>query len=64
MNGMSSKPNVLLRSGPADGQVMHAQALGEAMQVEDVGGGAVTYVDTDELEERDGILLRVYEPGQ
>jgi hypothetical protein len=55
---------VILRGWPADGEVMYYPALGEPMPFENVGGGSITYVDTDELEERYGIMLRVYEPGQ
>lgn len=61
---MNNKPNVILRGGPADGEVTYYPALGEPMPFEDVGGGSITYVDTDELAERDGITLRVYEPEQ
>jgi hypothetical protein len=64
IDGMNNKPNVILRGGPADGEVTYYPALGEPMPFEDVGGGSITYVDTDELAERDGITLRVYEPEQ
>lgn len=58
---MKSKPNAILRGGPADGEVTYYPALGDPMPFEDEGGGSITYVDTDQLEEHDGIMLRVYE---
>jgi len=64
IDGMNNKPNVILRGGPADGEVTYYPGLGEPMPFEDVGGGSITYVDTDELAGRDGITLRVYEPEQ
>ena len=60
---MNNKLNVILRGGPADGQATYYPAIGDPMRFEDVGGGSITYVDTDELEERDGVMLRVYVPG-
>ena len=57
-----NKHNVVLRGGPADGETMHFTNLGDPMPYEDEGGGSITYVDTDQLEEHDGIMLRVYEP--
>jgi hypothetical protein len=59
---MPNKPNVVLRGGPADGQISYFPALGDPMPFEDVGGGSITYVDNDELEEHEGIQLRVYVP--
>lgn len=59
---MRNQPNVILRGGPADGQVAHSPVLGEPMPVEDVGGGSVTYVDAERVEYRDDIPLQVYEP--
>lgn len=41
---------------------MHFPNLGDPMSYEDEGGGSITYLDTDQLEEHDGIMLRVYEP--
>jgi hypothetical protein len=41
---------------------MHFPDLGDPLSYEDEGGGSITYLDTDRLEEHDGILLRVYEP--
>lgn len=59
---MPNKPNVVMRGGPADGQISCFLALGDPLPFEDVGGGSITYVDSDELEEHDGIRLRVYVP--
>jgi hypothetical protein len=59
---MSNRPNVVLRGGPANGETMHFPDLGDPLSYEDEGGGSITYLDTDRLEEHDGILLRVYEP--
>jgi hypothetical protein len=59
---MPNNPNVVFRGGPADGQTSYIPALGEPISVEDVGGGSITYVDNDELEEHDGVGLRVYAP--
>jgi hypothetical protein len=59
---MDDSPNVILRGGPADGRVSHCAALGDPMPVEDVGGGSITYVDADRVEEHDGRTLRVYVP--
>ena len=64
IDGMSNKTNVILRGGPVDGEVTYYPALGEPMPFEDVGGGLITYVDTDELAELDGFMLRVFWPGQ
>ena len=58
---MRTASNVLLRDGPADGQVSHVADVGEPIGVEDVGG-SITYVVTGEVEERDGVELRVYAP--
>lgn len=60
---MPHKPNVVMRGGPADGQISYFPALGDPMPFEDVGGGSITYVDSDELEEHESIQLRVYVPG-
>ena len=57
---MTDNPNVVLRGGPGDGQISYVPVLGDPMPFEDVGGGSVTYVDSDELEEHGGIQLRVY----
>lgn len=62
--GMVNKPNVILRRGPADGEVMYCPTPGDPIPFEDEGGGSTTYLDTDQLEERDGIMLRVYEPAR
>ena len=59
---MPHKPNVVLRGGPADGQISYLPALGDPMPVEDVGGGSITYVDSGELAEHEGLPLRVYVP--
>ena len=59
---MDTTPNVVLRGGPADGQTTHHAALGHPMSFEDVGGGSITYVATDEVEEREGLALQVYVP--
>lgn len=59
---MSNKPNVIMRGGPADGQISHLPALGAPMSFEDVGGGSITYVDSDQLEDQEGVQLRVYVP--
>jgi hypothetical protein len=59
---MPNKPNVVMRGGPADGQIAHFPALGDPMPFEDVGGGSITYVDSDQLEEHEAIQLRVYVP--
>ena len=59
---MPNNPNVVLRGGPGDGQISCFPGLGDPMPFEDVGGGSVTYVDSDELEEHEGIQLRVYVP--
>ena len=59
---MTNASNVILRGGPADGQVSHVAEVGEPIGIEDVGGGSITYVDTGEVEERDGVELRVYAP--
>lgn len=59
---MPNKPNVVMRGGPADGHISHLSTLGDPMPFEDVGGGSITYVDSDQLEEHDGIPLRVYVP--
>jgi len=59
---MPNKPNVVLRGGPGDGQISYFPALGDPMPFEDVGGGLITYVDNHELEEHEGIQLRVYVP--
>jgi hypothetical protein len=59
---MPNKPNVVMRGGPANGQIWHSPALGAPMSYEDVGGGSLTYVDSDELEELESIQLRVYVP--
>jgi hypothetical protein len=56
------EPNVILRGGPADGQVSCCAAIGDPLPFEDVGGGSITYVDTDQVEEHDGMTLRVYVP--
>ena len=56
---MPNNPNVVLRGGPGDGQASYFPALGDPMPFEDVGGGSVTYVDSDEHE---GMQLRVYVP--
>lgn len=56
------QPNVVFRGGPADGEATYLQNLGDPMPFEDVGGGSVLYVDTDQLVEHDGNMLRVYEP--
>lgn len=49
-----------MRGGPADGQISYVPALGDPLPYEDIGGGSITYGDSDELEEHDGIQLRVY----
>ena len=59
---MTNASNVILRDGPADGQVAHVADVGQPIGVEDVGGGSITYVDTGEVVERDGVELRVYAP--
>ena len=59
---MTNDPNVILRGGPADGQTSLTAEPGEPVGVEDVGGGSITYVDTGEVEQRDGRELRVYAP--
>jgi hypothetical protein len=59
---MPNKPNVVLRGGLGDGQISYFPALGDPMPFEDVGGGSVTYADSGELEEHEGIQLRVYVP--
>ncbi|HEY0645004.1 MAG TPA: hypothetical protein VGD39_16365 [Nocardioides sp.] len=59
---MDTTPNVVLRGGPADGQTSHVPEPGERISVEDVGGGSITYVDTEQTEEHDGVRLRVYAP--
>lgn len=59
---MPDKSNVVLRGGPADGRISYLPAPGEPMPFEDVGGGSITYVDSNEVEEHEGIQLRVYVP--
>jgi hypothetical protein len=59
---MPDTPNVVMRGGPADGQISHVRAVGDPMPFEDVGGGSITYVASDELEEHEGVQLRVYVP--
>lgn len=59
---MPNKPNIVMRGGPAEGQLSYVATLGDALPFEDVGGGSITYVDSDALEEHDGIQLRVYIP--
>jgi hypothetical protein len=59
---MPNEPNVVLRGGPANGEMRHLPNLGDPTSYEDEGGGSITYVDTDQLEEHDGIMLRVYGP--
>lgn len=59
---MPNQPNVVMRGGPADGQRAYVPVLGEPMSVEDVGGGSITYVASDRLEDDEGIELRVYVP--
>ncbi|MGF9757646.1 hypothetical protein AAII07_20850 [Microvirga sp. 0TCS3.31] len=59
---MPENPNVILRRGPGDGQISYFPTLGDPMPFEDVGGGSVTYVDSDEFEEHEGIQLRVHVP--
>jgi hypothetical protein len=59
---MPNNPNVVLPGGPGDGQTSYFPALGDPIPFEDVRGGSVTYVDSDELEEYEGIQLRVYVP--
>lgn len=59
---MTNDPNVILRGGPGDGQVSSCAQVGDPIGIEDVGGGSITYVDTGEVEQRDGQVLRVYAP--
>lgn len=59
---MDKEPNVILRGGRADGEVAYVSAPGEPLSHEDDGGGSITYVDSNEVEERDGKRLRVYVP--
>ena len=59
---MPNKPNVVMRGGPADGRISHTPTLGDPMPFEDVGGGSITYVDSHQLEEHEGVQLRVYVP--
>lgn len=59
---MDNQPNVILRGGPADGQVRSLPVLGEPMPYEDEGGGSITYFDTGEVTETVEGALRVYEP--
>ena len=59
---MTSDTDVILRGGPADGRTARVAAAGEPLGVEDVGGGSITYVDTGQVEQRDGRQLRVYAP--
>ncbi len=59
---MPNNPNVVLRGGPGDGRISYFPTVGDPMPFEDVGGGSVTYVDSDEFEEHAGIQLRVYVP--
>ncbi|QBX55047.1 hypothetical protein EXE58_05985 [Nocardioides seonyuensis] len=59
---MDNEPNVILRGGPADGEVRRLPELGEPMPYEDEGGGSITYFDTGETAEQAGVALRVYEP--
>lgn len=58
---MTDTPNAVLRGGPADGEAVHTPHLGDPVPYEDDGGGSITYLPTDQVEERDGIVLRVYE---
>lgn len=59
---MDTQPNVILRGGPADGEVRRLVDLGEPMPYEDDGGGSITYFDTGEVSELGGGTLRVYAP--
>jgi len=59
---VSNQPNVVLRGGSGDGETMHLPELGHPISYEDEGGGSITYLDTDRLEEHDGVMLRVYQP--
>lgn len=61
---MNNKPSVILRGGPAGGQVTYFPTPGDPMPFEDAGGGSSTHLDTDHLEEHDGIMLRVHAPGR
>ena len=59
---MQSEPNIILREGPAHGQMSYVHALGDPMPVEDVGGGSITSIDAGEVQGHDGVQLRVYTP--
>ena len=59
---MTNEPNVVLRGGPADGEILCVHALGDPVSVEDVGGGSITYVDHGERQEHEGVQLQVYVP--
>lgn len=59
---MPNQPNVVMRGGPADGQISHTPTLGDPIPFEDVGGGLDHYVDSHELEKHEGMQLRVYLP--
>ena len=59
---MPNQPNVVMRGGPADGQLAHVPVLGDPMPVEDVGGGSITYVASEQVEDGEGVELRVYVP--
>ncbi|WP_157953267.1 hypothetical protein [Nocardioides allogilvus] len=57
---MTPQHNVVLRGGVADGQTLHCSHVGSPVEWEDVGGGALTYVGTEETETINGTTVTVY----
>ena len=57
---MTPRHNVILRGGAADGQTLHHPDIDAAIEWEDTGGGALTYVRTAETESVDGASVLIY----
>lgn len=57
---MTPQHNVILRDGAADGHTLYHSDIGTPIEWEDTGGGALTYVGTDETETVGGTTVSVY----
>lgn len=54
---------MILRGGPADGEVTYFPSLSDPMPSNDRSGDIITYIDTDQLEELSGTMLRGVQAG-
>ena len=59
---MHNQPNVVMRGGPADGQLAHVPVLGDPVPGEDVRGRSITALASEHVADGEGVALLVYVP--